>query len=128
MVFRVHGEDMMFGSSVHPVSPRIPQVKMMKVHIPFTFKLVESSKSSYSGESFALFLCTSRNLKIRLEFLFAGATRLIYRKFLQLKLISMINKNRGEKIETGKKSKLERAISKLSEQLSNVEREFEQIY
>ncbi|KAJ1523296.1 hypothetical protein ONE63_001175 [Megalurothrips usitatus] len=51
MVFRVHGEDMMFGSSVHPVSPRIPQVKMMKVHIPFTFKLIESSKSSYSGES-----------------------------------------------------------------------------
>ncbi|XP_026292342.1 cell growth regulator with RING finger domain protein 1 [Frankliniella occidentalis] len=48
MVFRVHGEDMMFGSSVHPVPPRIPQVKMMKVHIPFTFKLVESSKSSYS--------------------------------------------------------------------------------
>lgn len=48
MVFRVHGEDMMFGSSVHPVSPRIPQVKMMKVHIPFTFKLIESSKSSYS--------------------------------------------------------------------------------
>ncbi|XP_034232523.1 cell growth regulator with RING finger domain protein 1-like [Thrips palmi] len=48
MVFRVHGEDMMFGSTVHPVAPRIPQVKMMKVHIPFTFKLVESSKSSYA--------------------------------------------------------------------------------
>lgn len=39
----------MFGSSVHHVQPRIPQMKMMKVHIPFTFKLQETSKSSYKG-------------------------------------------------------------------------------
>lgn len=66
MVFRVHGEDMMFGSSVHPVPPRIPQVKMMKVHIPFTFKLVESSKSSYSGElSYHPFRCVLYSISRR---------------------------------------------------------------
>ena len=48
-VFWLHGEELMFGGSVHPVQPRIPQMKMMKVHIPFTFKLQETSKSSYSG-------------------------------------------------------------------------------
>ncbi|XP_068085986.1 cell growth regulator with RING finger domain protein 1 isoform X2 [Anabrus simplex] len=48
MVFRLHGDDLMFGSSVHQVQPQIPQMKMMKVHIPFTFKLQETSKSSYS--------------------------------------------------------------------------------
>lgn len=47
-VFWLHGEELMFGGSVHPVQPRIPQMKMMKVHIPFTFKLQETSKSSYS--------------------------------------------------------------------------------
>jgi len=46
-VFWLHGEELMFGSSVHHVQPRIPQMKMMKVHIPFTFKLQETSKSSY---------------------------------------------------------------------------------
>ncbi|XP_043276674.1 cell growth regulator with RING finger domain protein 1-like isoform X2 [Venturia canescens] len=50
MVLRVHGDDLMFGGSggVMAHSPRIPQMKMMKVHIPFTFKLHESSKSTYS--------------------------------------------------------------------------------
>ncbi|PSN50770.1 hypothetical protein C0J52_05960 [Blattella germanica] len=50
MVFRLHGDELVFGGSVHQVQPQIPQMKMMKVHIPFTFKLQESSKSSYSGE------------------------------------------------------------------------------
>lgn len=49
MVLRVHGEEMMFPSALHPVTHRIPQMNMMKVHIPFTFKLVETSKSSYAG-------------------------------------------------------------------------------
>jgi hypothetical protein len=53
MVFRLHGDELLFGSTVHPVQPQIPQMKMMKVHIPFTFKLQESSRSSYSGESFS---------------------------------------------------------------------------
>ncbi|KAK7794923.1 hypothetical protein R5R35_005895 [Gryllus longicercus] len=48
MVFRLHGEEMIFGSSVHQVQHQIPQMKMMKVHIPFTFKLTDASKSSYS--------------------------------------------------------------------------------
>ncbi|XP_039282160.1 cell growth regulator with RING finger domain protein 1 isoform X2 [Nilaparvata lugens] len=49
-VFWLQGEELMFGGSVHPAAaqPRIPQMKMMKVHIPFTFKLQETSKSSYS--------------------------------------------------------------------------------
>ncbi|XP_075223195.1 cell growth regulator with RING finger domain protein 1-like isoform X2 [Lycorma delicatula] len=49
-VFWLQGEELMFGGSVHPsaAQPRIPQMKMMKVHIPFTFKLQETSKSSYS--------------------------------------------------------------------------------
>lgn len=49
MVLRIHGEDLVFPTALHhQVSPRIPQMNMMKVHIPFTFKLVETSKSSYS--------------------------------------------------------------------------------
>ena len=58
MVLRVHGDDLMFGGSggVITHSPRIPQMEMMKVHIPFTFKLHESFKSTYAGESFALSL------------------------------------------------------------------------
>lgn len=47
MVLRVHGDDYVFPSSLHNVAPRIPQMNMMKVHIPFTFKLLETSKSSY---------------------------------------------------------------------------------
>lgn len=50
MVLRVHGDDIVFSSSLHQVPPRIPQMNMMKVHIPFTFRLVETSKSSYAGE------------------------------------------------------------------------------
>lgn len=50
-VFWLHGEELMFGgNAVHPVQQKIPQMKMMKVHIPFTFKLHETSNSSYSGE------------------------------------------------------------------------------
>ena len=49
MVLRVHGDDFVFPNSLHQVSPRIPQMNMMKVHIPFTFKLLETSKSTYSG-------------------------------------------------------------------------------
>ncbi|XP_011498783.1 PREDICTED: cell growth regulator with RING finger domain protein 1-like isoform X2 [Ceratosolen solmsi marchali] len=50
MVLRVHGDDLMFGGTggVLTHSPRIPQMKMMKVHIPFTFKLHESFKSTYA--------------------------------------------------------------------------------
>ncbi|GLV40218.1 Mahogunin ring finger 1 [Carabus blaptoides fortunei] len=49
MVLRIHGEDLVFPTTLHhQVSPRIPQMNMMKVHIPFTFKLVETSKSSYA--------------------------------------------------------------------------------
>lgn len=59
MVLRVHGDDLMFGggggggggNSVITHSPRIPQMEMMKVHIPFTFKLHESFKSTYAGKS-----------------------------------------------------------------------------
>lgn len=52
MVLRVHGDDLMFGGSggVITHSPRIPQMEMMKVHIPFTFKLHESFKSTYAGK------------------------------------------------------------------------------
>lgn len=50
MVFRLNGDDLVFGVPVHPTQPHIPQMKMMKVHIPFTFKLQETSQSSYSGE------------------------------------------------------------------------------
>ncbi|KAI5747668.1 hypothetical protein M8J77_017289 [Diaphorina citri] len=49
-VFWLHGEEIMFGSSVHTVQQKIPQMKMMKVHIPFTFKLQETSRSSFSGQ------------------------------------------------------------------------------
>jgi len=55
MVLRVHGDDLMFGGSGSGVithSPRIPQMEMMKVHIPFTFKLHESFKSTYAGKFF----------------------------------------------------------------------------
>lgn len=55
MILRVHGEEFIFPTTLHQVAPRIPQMNMMKVHIPFTFKLLETSKSSYSGE-FALFI------------------------------------------------------------------------
>ncbi|GJQ76324.1 hypothetical protein Trydic_g2047 [Trypoxylus dichotomus] len=48
MVLRVHGDELVFPTSLHHVAPRIPQMNMMKVHIPFTFKLLETSKSSYS--------------------------------------------------------------------------------
>ncbi|KAL2723970.1 cell growth regulator with RING finger domain protein 1-like isoform X1 [Vespula squamosa] len=50
IVLRVHGDELMFGSggSVMAHSPRIPQMEMMKVHIPFTFKLHESFKSTYA--------------------------------------------------------------------------------
>ncbi|XP_071648904.1 cell growth regulator with RING finger domain protein 1 isoform X2 [Temnothorax longispinosus] len=52
MVLRVHGDDLMFGGGggggVITHSPRIPQMEMMKVHIPFTFKLHESFKSTYA--------------------------------------------------------------------------------
>ncbi|VEN43385.1 unnamed protein product [Callosobruchus maculatus] len=48
MVLRVHGDDFVFPTNIHQVPPRIPQMNMMKVHIPFTFKLLETSKSSYS--------------------------------------------------------------------------------
>ncbi|CAH0391642.1 unnamed protein product [Bemisia tabaci] len=47
-LFWLHGEELMFGTSVHTVQQRIPQMKMMKVHIPFTFKLQYASKSSYA--------------------------------------------------------------------------------
>lgn len=56
MVLRVHGDDLVFTSSLHQVPHRIPQMNMMKVHIPFTFKLVETSKSSYAGKSLILFI------------------------------------------------------------------------
>ncbi len=63
-VFWLHGEDFMFSSSVHHVQQRIPQMKMMKVHIPFTFKLQESSTPSYTGEekksSLTVFLAVPR--------------------------------------------------------------------
>lgn len=54
IVLRIHGDELMFGGSgsVMTHSPRIPQMEMMKVHIPFTFKLHESFKSTYTGESF----------------------------------------------------------------------------
>lgn len=51
-VLRVHGDEFVFPpSTFNQVAPRIPQMNMMKVHIPFTFKLVETSKSSYSGNA-----------------------------------------------------------------------------
>ncbi|KAL1110488.1 hypothetical protein AAG570_008016 [Ranatra chinensis] len=50
-IFWLHGEEFVFGATVHNVQPRIPQMKMMKVHIPFTFKLQETSKSSYDGKN-----------------------------------------------------------------------------
>lgn len=57
MVLRVHGDDLMFGGSggVITHTPRIPQMEMMKVHIPFTFKLHESFKSTYAGKSWDSF-------------------------------------------------------------------------
>ncbi|XP_047116467.1 cell growth regulator with RING finger domain protein 1-like isoform X2 [Schistocerca piceifrons] len=48
-MFRLNGDELMFGTSVHHIQQHIPQMKMMKVHIPFTFKLLESTKPSYSG-------------------------------------------------------------------------------
>jgi len=62
MVLRVHGDDLMFGggSGVITHSPRIPQMEMMKVHIPFTFKLHESFKSTYAGKSSTLRLSSIR--------------------------------------------------------------------
>lgn len=51
VVLRVHGEEFVFPTSLHhQMQPRIPQMNMMKVHIPFTFKLLETSRSSYSGK------------------------------------------------------------------------------
>ncbi|KOX78241.1 hypothetical protein WN51_09600 [Melipona quadrifasciata] len=53
IVLRIHGDELMFGGSgnVMTHSPRIPQMEMMKVHIPFTFKLHESFKSTYTGKA-----------------------------------------------------------------------------
>lgn len=53
MVLRVHGDDMMFRAPLHRAPPpmRAPQINMMKVHIPFTFKLLDTSRSTYAGES-----------------------------------------------------------------------------
>jgi len=49
MVLRMHGDDFMFHGSMHQHMPaKIPQMNMMKVHIPFTFKLLETLNSSYS--------------------------------------------------------------------------------
>ncbi|CAH1163942.1 unnamed protein product [Phaedon cochleariae] len=48
MVLRVNGEDFVFPTTMHQVPQRVPQMNMMKVHIPFTFKLLETSTSSYS--------------------------------------------------------------------------------
>ncbi|GLH03435.1 Death-associated inhibitor of apoptosis 1 [Gryllus bimaculatus] len=63
MVFRLHGEELIFGSSVHQVQHQIPQMKMMKVHIPFTFKLTDASKSSYSDlQCLQLYLATGNPL------------------------------------------------------------------
>lgn len=62
-VFWLHGEDFMFSSSVHHVQPRIPQMKMMKVHIPFTFKLQESSTASYTGKK-NLLIVTVKSRKL----------------------------------------------------------------
>lgn len=76
-VFWLHGEELMFGSSVHHVQPRIPQMKMMKVHIPFTFKLQETSKSSYKG----------RILLLQINSLYAD--------FTKMKTPSLFCKNTG---------------------------------
>ncbi|XP_050294189.1 cell growth regulator with RING finger domain protein 1-like [Anthonomus grandis grandis] len=49
MALRIHGEEFVVPASVHHLmKPRIPQMNMMKVHIPFTFRLLETSTSSYS--------------------------------------------------------------------------------
>lgn len=48
-VFWLHGEDFIFSSSIHHVQQRIPQMKMLKVHIPFTFKLEECSTDTHTG-------------------------------------------------------------------------------
>ncbi|EFN77781.1 hypothetical protein EAI_15012 [Harpegnathos saltator] len=71
MVLRVHGDDLMFGGSggVITHTPRIPQMEMMKVHIPFTFKLHESFKSTYAGgksgseEGRRAYRCVTRNFE-----------------------------------------------------------------
>ncbi|KAG5894619.1 hypothetical protein JTB14_026150 [Gonioctena quinquepunctata] len=63
MVLRVNGEDFVFPTSLHQVPPRIPQMNMMKVHIPFTFKLLETSTSSYSE----LQCCTSSQVKYGMQ-------------------------------------------------------------
>lgn len=55
MILRVHGDEFIFPPTLHQVAPRIPQMNMMKVHIPFTFKLLETSKSSYSGRHYNFF-------------------------------------------------------------------------
>jgi hypothetical protein len=74
VVFRLHGDEFVFGGSVHPVQPTIPQMKMMKVHIPFTFKIQESSKSSYNGESKKLHVyCSRRSYHRRFPFLPGGS-------------------------------------------------------
>jgi hypothetical protein len=66
VVFRLHGDEFVFGGNVHPVQPQIPQMKMMKVHIPFTFKIQESSKSSYNGESQFQFISVALGSCVRL--------------------------------------------------------------
>lgn len=71
-VFWLHGEELMFGgNAVHPVQQRIPQMKMMKVHIPFTFKLHETSNSSYSGQYKFILLHFNKFIKtIRSRYLY----------------------------------------------------------
>ncbi|CAG9862951.1 unnamed protein product [Phyllotreta striolata] len=63
LILRVHGEDFVFPTPLHQVAPRIPQMNMMKVHIPFTFKLLETSTSSYSE----LQCCTSSQVKYGIQ-------------------------------------------------------------
>nr|XP_022903583.1 cell growth regulator with RING finger domain protein 1-like [Onthophagus taurus]XP_022903584.1 cell growth regulator with RING finger domain protein 1-like [Onthophagus taurus]XP_022903585.1 cell growth regulator with RING finger domain protein 1-like [Onthophagus taurus] len=48
MVLRVHGDEIVFPTTIHHMQARIPQMNMMKVHIPFTFKLLETTNSSYA--------------------------------------------------------------------------------
>lgn len=66
-MFRLNGDELMFGTSVHHIQQHIPQMKMMKVHIPFTFKLLESAKSPYSASSTDLQCVTSSQVSYTLQ-------------------------------------------------------------